>query len=297
MKKTASRVLDWALGVFIVLLLVLQGILMVSARSNHNVPSLFGYSFMQVLTDSMDGPKDATETLDDGTIITKLGPLSLPKGTGIIIEKAAPSSIRVGEAITFYSDRLGAPVTHRVVAIDEAMDGTRTFVTFGDNPASETCQSWVQNQIPCSYPSSADVVSEKDLIGRVIWQNPAFGGFLGVIQSSYFVPLAVLLPLTAIAITSGVNLIKEARADSNKEKAAVAAAFAASGIDPTDEKAVAAFQEKERYKYELKEEMARETAKEKAEFLLALEKEKAKEKKRIAKKLRKEAKKNEKKGQ
>lgn len=288
MKKWVSRIIDGIMGALILSLLGVQVAIIVSAKNNYNVPSLFGYSFMQVLTDSMAGNDDPVDNLYDsnGKVIasvTKLGPLSLAKGTGIVIEKAAPASIKVGEAITFYSDRLKAPITHRVIAIETETDGSLVYLTFGDNPKSETCSTWVNGAVPCTYPSNEDVVPEKYLIGRVVWHNDAFGAFLGVVQSAWFVPVAVLLPLTVIATMSAIDLIKQSKAEEKAENDAIAAEISKSGLDPKDEKAVVAFTEKARYKYEIEQEMKEEMAKEKEKVAKAVAKEKAKELKRLKK--------------
>jgi PKD repeat protein len=184
MKKWVSHLIDGVMGFFIVGLFGLQITMMISEKNNYGVPSLFGYSFMQVLTDSMAKPngqttdttyEDLTDSDGKAITVTKLGPLSLDQYTGIIIEKADPSSIKVGEVITFYSDVLEAPVTHRVIEIKKDTDNTYVFYTFGDNPESLTCSTWVNNKIACSYPANKDTVKEKYLIGRVLWHNDAFG--------------------------------------------------------------------------------------------------------------------------
>lgn len=104
MKKWLSRVVDVVLGVFIALVVLLQVDLLITKQSNHGVPSVFGYSFMEVLTDSMDGGRED----------------SFAAGDGIIIEKRDASSIMPDDIITFYSPSLSSSagsdvvVSHRV---------------------------------------------------------------------------------------------------------------------------------------------------------------------------------------
>jgi hypothetical protein len=303
MKKWVSHLIDGVMGFFIVGLFSLQITMMISEKNNYGVPSLFGYSFMQVLTDSMAKPnsqtvdttyEDLTDSDGNAITVTKLGPLSLDQYTGIIIEKADASSIQVGEVITFYSDILKAPVTHRVIEIKKDTDNSYVFYTFGDNPESLTCETWVTNKVACTYPANRDTVAEKYLIGRVIWHSDAFGALMGVVQSSWFVPLAVLLPITVIATMSAIDLVKQAKAEAKAENDAVAAEFAASGTDPKDEKAVVAFEEKARYKYELTEEIKAEADKEKEKIAKEMAKEKAREMKKIKKEMKKETPENDK---
>ena len=51
----AGKIVDGFLGVFVVLLILLEADILITRRKNHGVPSLFGNSFMEVLTDSMAG--------------------------------------------------------------------------------------------------------------------------------------------------------------------------------------------------------------------------------------------------
>ena len=54
-KKIASKIVDVVLGALIVLILGLQIDMFITKNNNFGIPSLFGYSFMEVLTDSMEG--------------------------------------------------------------------------------------------------------------------------------------------------------------------------------------------------------------------------------------------------
>jgi hypothetical protein len=266
MKKTWDKIITGILGVFIVFLLFCQITMMTSSSHNYGVPTLFGYSFLRVATDSMQG-----EQAD-----------SLKQGTGIIIKKEAINDVKVGDVITFLDVKTTstvvptkAVVTHRVMAITLNEDATRTFYCFGDNPTSTFWSNGSLSSTTFTYPETANIVDQQYYIGTVISHNDAFGDFLSVATEKWFVPVMVLIPLSIITVVSGIDMIREGRAEAKEEEAAVAEELAKAGIDPNNEAAVLLFKEKTRYKIELKN---------------AMEKEKAKEKERLRKQLSKEAK-------
>lgn len=68
------------------------------------------------------------------TVLTQSMVPTYPPGTLIIVKPVAEQDIRIGDALT-YQIESGKPavVTHRVVAIQNASDGSVTFTTKGDN--------------------------------------------------------------------------------------------------------------------------------------------------------------------
>jgi signal peptidase I len=103
-RKIVSSAISWVLGALILLLLGCQiAMLTSSSYKEYGVPSLFGYSFMQVKTDSMNG------TASD----------SLPTYTGIVVQKIDPKEVRPNDIITFKSSTTTSTgqsivVSHRV---------------------------------------------------------------------------------------------------------------------------------------------------------------------------------------
>ncbi len=86
----------------LILLLVILVFYLVIVRIAGGVPSLFGYSVVRIVTPSMD-PK-------------------IPVGSFVLIKKASPEEIRVGDIITFYTDDpdpavAGKTITHRVFSV------------------------------------------------------------------------------------------------------------------------------------------------------------------------------------
>ncbi len=111
--KTIKRIFS-ALWWLLVVLLVLLLVNVLGAKFRGEVPSILGYSVMQVVSGSME---DTIKT-----------------GEYILVKKTEPEKIEVNNIISFYSDErviYGLPNTHRVVDIIETENG-REFVTRGD---------------------------------------------------------------------------------------------------------------------------------------------------------------------
>jgi signal peptidase I len=258
-RQIVSTVINWVLGILVVFLVVcqVQIIISKSKSENHGVPSLFGYSFMTVLTDSMVNTANPSESLNIGT--------------GVVMKRVDSSSIQTGDVITFYSETLSQlvgseeVVSHRVMEIAKASDGTYIFYTRGDNLNAQTCPN---NSCPETY---RDTVYEKDYIGKIVYHSDVLGGFLSTAQQSWFVPVACLVPLLIIAVSSLVDLLKATKEEEREEDRQVLLALNKAGIDFNDERAVYLFSEKQRIKLELKN---------------TLEKQKEDEKKRLRKEMK-----------
>ena len=135
--------LKWTPGriayLVLILLLVVFVLYLLIARISGKVPSLFGYSVVRIVTPSMD-PK-------------------IPVGSFVLIKKASPEEIAVGDIITFYTDDpdpliAGKTITHRVLAIS-CEDGKYLFKTKGDNQTT--------NPVPDAYPARGE-----KLVGRYV---------------------------------------------------------------------------------------------------------------------------------
>ena len=113
-----SLIIGIVLCVILVPILIMNcALIVVGFTEPDRPPSLFGYTPMIVLTDSMD-------------------PL-IAEGDIIIAQKCDPNSINVGDVISFFdpASPTDAILTHRVISIYEE-GGVRYAVTAGDNNAS-----------------------------------------------------------------------------------------------------------------------------------------------------------------
>ena len=124
-KTTGSKVsliIGIVLCVILVPILIMNcALIVVGFTQPDRPPSLFGYTPMIVLTDSMD-------------------PL-IAEGDIIIAKTCDPNSVKVGDVISFFdpSSPTDAILTHRVIAIEE-IDGVRYATTAGDNNANTDYQ-------------------------------------------------------------------------------------------------------------------------------------------------------------
>ncbi len=67
------------------------------------------------------------------TVLTSSMEPGMPPGTLIVVKPVGPDELGVGTVITYQLESGQAPVvTHRVVAVETAINGERTFVTQGD---------------------------------------------------------------------------------------------------------------------------------------------------------------------
>lgn len=116
-KRTVSAVWWIVLVLLVVLLVNIFG-----AKLTGNVPRVFGYSVMNIVSGSMEE--------------------EIPKGSYILIKKVSPEEIEKDDIICFYSTDAkiyGMPNTHRVVEEPIVTDSGIEFITKGDaNPINDT---------------------------------------------------------------------------------------------------------------------------------------------------------------
>ena len=116
-KRTVSAVWWIVLVLLAVLLVNIFG-----AKLTGNVPRVFGYSVMNIVSGSMEE--------------------EIPKGSYVLIKKVSPEEIEKDDIICFYSTDAkiyGMPNTHRVVEEPIVTDSGIEFITKGDaNPINDT---------------------------------------------------------------------------------------------------------------------------------------------------------------
>jgi len=325
-KKSVGKIFSDVFSYLLVaVMLFLIGCQIVMFRSDtyqkFGVPSIFGYSLMQVATDSMVG--DASD--------------SLPVHTGAIMKQVSLTDVAPHDVITFRSEQVknglgeGVVVSHRVFEVMRAptkeggeasfaakndeeysIDGGSTWVlsdgstqyasatitirfrlvndrdnsvvshafpnyssdtpgffnfyTCGDNLEAETCG---EGGCPDTY---RDVVKQSNFIGKIVAHNDALGWLLGVVMSTWFIPIACLVPLFLIVTFSGIDLIKAGKKEKDDEDREVLLAANKAGVDLNDERAFYLFSEKERFKIQVREEIEKTKAEQKKQLLKEMKK-------------------------
>lgn len=148
----------------------------VMTASAGKVPSLLGYSFMQVQTGSME-PK-------------------LSVGDVVIVKKIDTSKLQVGDVISFYSvgdkETQGKVITHRIVEKHIANNGNFIFMTKGD-----------ANTEVDKYG-----VYYERVIGKYVYNIGSVGSsVLSVLRNPKIIFIFIILPLIIICFSEAYTLI------------------------------------------------------------------------------------------
>ncbi len=164
-KSKAVAVLNRIFSFILIAVLLFAGYVFITVlrTPKNEVPSVFGYSFMQVATGSMEP--------------------TIPTGAVIIVRETDPADVKIGDVITFYSPDptiKDMPNTHRVTAIS-ADGGAPVFTTKGDAGFEAD-----------PYPVTAD-----RLIG-VYKVHVSIGKLSEIMHSKAFFFLAMLVPICAV---------------------------------------------------------------------------------------------------
>ena len=104
-------------------------------------------------------------------------------------------SINKGDIITFISNSnisKGLTVTHRVVDIIENADGTKSFVTKGDN----------------NLKADQATVRYKDILGKVLFKIPQLGRVQFLLADKFGWMLVILLPALGVIIYDFIKLFR-----------------------------------------------------------------------------------------
>lgn len=191
-KKVVYIVLNVLFYAFIIFLLAFA-IANISAKKHNNIPSIFGYGFMAVASDSMEGNKEDSFKVGDLIIVR------MPN------EKRIDNLVAEESIVTYYDDSKGVLVTHRLV--DIIGEGTTAiYVTQGDkveldNPSANyapgdddlyLCETHYDNEILAIYSSKIKGV----------------GKVLAFLQTKAGFGLCIVLPTALLLIFEAYLLIK-----------------------------------------------------------------------------------------
>lgn len=225
--KILKKILNIIINTLIVIVLIASIFVAVSALTSkaNGMPSVLGYTFQSIQSDSMKGGSDKFEGGD-----FEKGDLIISRTTGY----EADAEYAVGDIVT-YSGRLeGAEeagdqlICHRIVDTKKSGD-TTIYMLKGDNPEAQKI-----DEIPSS--SIAAKFYTDDYKGSVL---KGWGGFFDFITSQNGFFFCILLPMIIFfiyaiirVVLSTINYRKgkedDAKEDAEKEKqAAVDAAVAA----------------------------------------------------------------------
>lgn len=136
--KTFS-VIWWA--VFLALFALIFGI--ISAKMQGEVPKIFGYSVVKIISPSMGE--------------------EIPVGTYVVIKEVDPTDVKEGDIICFYSDDpaiKGYPNLHRVVKEPIKVGDGYEYVTKGDGNAMEDSVTAKSEKLIGRYVETLDWLAD-----------------------------------------------------------------------------------------------------------------------------------------
>ncbi len=119
--------------VFSFLLICNMVIIIKGTVSPEKPPSVFGTTPMVVLSGSMSG--DAEDHIESGDLV--------------FINKADPDKLKVGDIIAFMDG--STTVTHRIIRVEKAADGSPQWITKGDANNTEDARPVTQDRLVGKY--------------------------------------------------------------------------------------------------------------------------------------------------
>ena len=173
-KKIFSRVMTaLSVAIFVFGLIIFVSVLNAAAGK---VPSVFGFSVLQVSSGSME-PEYMT-------------------GSVVIVRETDVTELSVGDVISFYStdkDISGKVNTHRIIKIEHMIDGDEPiFTTQGD-----------RNELP-----DKNKVHSANVIGKVVYDlGTVSGSIISVLQNPNVIFFVIVLPLVFITFGEAINLV------------------------------------------------------------------------------------------
>lgn len=164
----------------------------ISNKMKNRVPVFGGYSYLYVVSDSMED--------------------TLSVGEGILVKKTAPADIKEGDIISYYftlteiqAQRLGinkkeVVITHRVAEITKDTNGKLFFVTKGDN--NTEADDWF--------------VPAENVIGVLDESYPVVLKILSFFNNPLGMIFLVIFPLSLILVSDITSLFKVMKDKENK---------------------------------------------------------------------------------
>lgn len=266
--KVFKKVLNIIIDILIAVVLVVSIFVAISALTTkaNGMPSVFGFTFQSIQSDSMKGGSDKFEGGD-----FEKGDLIISKTTGYDSE----AEYDVGDIVT-YSGRLeGAEdagdqlICHRIVGTSQVDNNSVVYQLQGDNPEAQKIDEIPASSIVAKYYT-------KDYQGKVL---KGWGNFYDFITSQTGFFLCILLPMIIFFLYAMIRVVisamnyrkdkeKDAKEEAEKEKqeavdAAVKAALAAKGgedANPADTPADMTPEQMEQFKQFLAFQKAQQSA-------------------------------------
>ena len=176
----AMKAAWWTVTVLLAILLVT----IIGAKANGQVPKVFGYAVMHIVSNSMED--------------------TIAEDSYILIKEIDPYDVKIEDIICFYSSDpaiYGRPNTHRVISDPIVTENGITFETMGDN---------------CLAPDAYPVDGER-LIGVYVTDLPLISSFSKALEGglSFVLVIAIQVGIIAVSVITVVTAMKN---KGNKEE-------------------------------------------------------------------------------
>lgn len=150
----------------------------ISVKKENDIANLFGYGFLSVQSDSMEGIEDHSFSKGDLIFVS-------------LLDDLGRENLKVGDVVTFYDLSVRDFNTHRIVEFTE-IDGETYLTTKGDNAN--------QADIEPLHISNALAVHRSSVAG--------IGTSIDYLQTSAGFALFIILPVVLFLVVEGVLLAK-----------------------------------------------------------------------------------------
>ena len=169
-------------GIFLVFILFIA-ITNIRAKSNDNVPNIFGYGYLNVLSDSMDGDRDDS---------FKIGDLLFVK----MVNKEEAKNLKEDQIITYRTmiDGKDMTISHRIIGVQD--NGSYIlYITQGDNPEAKIV-------------GAKDAIREDQVIAVYQGKWAGAGSVFAWFSSGFGFFLIVCVPCILFLIFEIINFVK-----------------------------------------------------------------------------------------
>lgn len=183
-----GRTVGIILCIALIFLLICNIVIIIKGSADtQKPPSVFGVTPMIVLSQSMSG--DAPDHIEIDDLV--------------FIDDSHPDTFEVGDVISFMEGKI--VVTHRILEIKTLDDGSREFITGGDNNRDENGD----------VVKDTEAVTEANAIGKYMFRIPKLGAIVYFMQKPLGMICFIGIPLLAFII---YDIIRRQRAATKENK-------------------------------------------------------------------------------
>lgn len=176
-RRKKEKIIKNILKIVLIILIYNLILIVVSAMDNKNDISILGFKAYIITTNSME------PTIKIGDVV--------------ICKEANEEEIKDGDVITFSKDR-GVITTHRVTKIEETEDGSKIYVTKGDNNTLEDEKK----------------IESKEVKGKMTATIPKLGKIIKLCTNN----VIILVILLVILILYFIKILINEKRDIRREK-------------------------------------------------------------------------------